>query len=218
MAEKNEVIEVEAKDITERAIQFALNNKAEIEEIERLLTLKERWDANEARKAYHVAMAGFKANAPSLKKDKKVGFTTDKGEVGYAYASLFNLVKNISAELSKHGLSSSWSTKQNGQIVVTCRITHVKGHSEEVTLSAPADTSGAKNTIQAIGSTVAYLERYTLLAATGLAAEDMDDNGQKAATEFIDEKQKGQLVDMLADKGVSIEKFCSKFSIKELAD
>ena len=216
--EKKDIEVIEVKNMPARAIQFALDNKADIEDIEKLLTLQERWEANEARKEYHVAMADFKANAPMLKKDKKVGYKTDKGSVGYAYASLFNITKNISAELSKHGLSASWYTKQNGAIIVTCKITHIKGHFEEVTLSAPADTSGAKNTIQAIGSTVAYLERYTLLAATGLAAEDMDDDGQKAATEYIDEKQKSTLVDMLSDKGVSLEKFCSKFNVKELAE
>jgi len=40
--------------------------------------------------------------------------------------------------------------------------------------------SGNKNPIQAIASTVSYLERYTLLAITGLTTKDMDDDGKNA--------------------------------------
>jgi hypothetical protein len=58
---------------------------------------------------------------------------------------------------------------------VTCILTHEKGHSEETSLQGPPDTSGSKNSIQAVGSSVTYLCRYTLLAACGLAAsEDTD--------------------------------------------
>jgi hypothetical protein len=60
------------------------------------------------------------------------------------------------------------------------------GHSERTTLSATADTSGSKNSIQAIGSTVTYLQRYTLLAAVGLAAGG-DDDGQAASPGMANE-------------------------------
>jgi hypothetical protein len=62
------------------------------------------------------------------------------------------------------------------------------GHSEETTLKAIPDTSGSKNSIQAIGSTVTYLERYTLLAAMGMAAAGMDNDGRT-----VDEEQKPKI-------------------------
>jgi hypothetical protein len=176
-------------------ISEAVKGNADLEKLEKLLALQERWEANEAKKAYHLAMAEFKSNPPEIDKDKTVAY----GNTKYSHASLANVTKKIGVELSKHGLSSSWTTKQNGVILVTCKITHVKGHSEETTLSAPADSSGSKNTIQAIGSTITYLERYTLLALTGLATFDQDDDAQSAETEFIDQKQQNQIVDMLLD-------------------
>ena len=60
------------------------------------------------------------------------------------------------------------------------KVTHIKGHSEDTTLSGPPDDSGRKNNIQQIASTVSYLERYTLFALLGLASQDMDDDGQGA--------------------------------------
>jgi hypothetical protein len=76
------------------------------------------------------------------------------------------------------------------------------GHSEETTLSAPSDTTGSKNPIQAIGSTITYLERYTLLALTGLATYDQDDDAQSVGVEYIDKKQQNQLLDLILAKGI----------------
>src|SRR3990167_3159724 len=148
--------ELTRTDSPAQMIEIAVKSGANLDQLEKLLTLQERWEANEAKKAYHRAMAEFKQNPPEIAKDKKVAF----GNTKYNHASLANVVRKITKELSKHGLSASWSTQQNGQIIVTCKITHVLGHSEETSLSAPADSSGSKNSIQAIGSTITYLERY----------------------------------------------------------
>ncbi len=172
MENKTEIIEVQNRpqDLIRAAID---KGGVDLEKLEKLMELQMKFDSNEARKAYHEAITAFKKNPPKIKKDKKVNF----GQTKYNHASLANVTDSINTELSKHGLSASWQTHQNGQISVTCKITHVKGHSEETTLSAPADTSGSKNAIQAIGSAISYLQRYTLLSLAGLATSEMDDDG-----------------------------------------
>ena len=195
-------------------IRVAVDKGADLDKLEKLLALQERYDRNEAKKAYNKAMTDFKANPPQINKDKRVSYGAGRAE--YNHASLYNVTDKINAELSKHGLSASWATKQNGQVVVTCKITHVKGHSEETELSAPADASGGKNAIQAIGSTVTYLERYTLLALTGLATFEQDDDGKATQVECIDEKQVSQITDFLSETNVNMEKFCKAFGIEEI--
>jgi hypothetical protein len=66
-------------------------------------------------------------------------------------------------------------------VKVTCILSHKDGHREETTLSGPFDHSGNKNAVQAIGSGVAYLQRYTLKAAVGVAAGH-DDDGRSSGT------------------------------------
>jgi hypothetical protein len=182
-----------------------------LDKLEKLLALRERYETGEARKAYHKAMSMFKANPPKIDKDKTVSFKTTQGTTSYNHATLGNVTEKISTELSKYGLSASWSTKQNGQICVTCRITHEQGHGEETTLCAPSDTSGAKNAIQAIGSTITYLERYTLLALTGLATFEQDDDGQASApatvVEYIDNYQQSQILDYFNELKVKQPEF-----------
>ena len=72
------------------------------------------------------------------------------------------------------------------------------GHFETTSLTAAGDQSGGKNAIQALGSTISYLERYTILALTGLSTHEMDDDAK--GVEYITEKQLSSLVD-LANEG-----------------
>ena len=199
-------------------IRMAVAGKADLEKLEKLLSLQERWDANEARKAYHKAMAEFKANPPKIDKDKSVSYAAGSGKVAYNHASLYNVTEKISAELSKHGLSASWTTKQNGAVLVTCKITHVNGHSEETTLAAPADSSGSKNSIQAIGSTITYLCRYTLLCLTGLATYGQDDDGRAVTAEFIGEKEVKIINDGLAELNIPREKFLAYVGVTKVEE
>ena len=59
-------------------MQIALSRGADLDKLEKMLALQERWEANEARKAYHTAMAAFKAAPPEIEKDKKVSFGAGK--------------------------------------------------------------------------------------------------------------------------------------------
>lgn len=169
--------EVVAGGNPNQLISLALEKQADPKIIEKLMDLHERWEAGQARKEYVAAMTAFKQEAPAvLKKNDRVDFTTAKGRTAYNYANLGSIVQEITAILGKHNLSASWMTAQEGSnVTVTCHITHGAGHRESVTLTGPIDESGNKNRIQAVGSTVTYLQRYTLLAALGLATGEDDD-------------------------------------------
>lgn len=187
------------KDFISLLVEKAIESNSPIETLKELMAMRERWEANEARKAFHLAMAEFKKNAPKIDKDKKVSYDTNKGKMQYNHATLGNITNKINSVLSDHGFSASWIPRIENQLVtVTCKITHKSGHSEEVTLSAPIDSTGLKNGIQAIASTVTYLERYTLLAITGLAPENDDDGiGINEPVELITEEQ-AQEIEKLA--------------------
>jgi len=159
-------------------LRYALENGADLDRLEKLMELQQRYEENEARKAYVAAMAEFKLNPPQIIKDKLVQFSG----TSYTHATLGNVTGAIVEGLAKHGFSHRWDTEQQGaQVVVTCILTHRKGHSERTTLSAAKDDSGKKNNIQQVASAITYLQRYTLLAATGLATHDqVDDDGAGA--------------------------------------
>lgn len=164
-------------------LRYALESGADLDRLERLMDMQMKWEANEARKAYHDAMTEFKKNPPTIYKDKHVEFRTDKGVTAYDHATLGNVVEKVVAALAEHGFSHRWMPhrSEGGMISVTCVITHKLGHSEETTLEAGLDQSGGKNNIQAMISTKSYLERHSLLAAVGLATRDTPDDDGRAA-------------------------------------
>lgn len=185
-------------------LQTAIERGVDMAQLEKLMELQERWESNEARKAFVKAMSEFKANPPKVIKDRLVAYQGTR----YTHASLAAVVDAVVAGLSEHGLSHRWDVEQNGIIKVTCVLTHEMGHSESVSMSAPADDSGKKNAIQQIASTITYLERYTLMAATGLAAKDMaDDDGQSASTETITDQQAAELKGLLQETNSDVAAF-----------
>lgn len=158
----------------------AMDRGASLEQIEKMMTLQERWEANEARKAYNAAFSAFKAEAVRIVKNREV---TDGPLRGKAYAELHSVVDALTPALSRHGLSASWKlTKDELQwMEVTCTLRHVQGHEESVSMGGPPDAGGAKNAIQARASTKSYLERYTLKAICGVAEGGEDDDGNGGA-------------------------------------
>ena len=153
-----------------------------IADMRAMLDLQKDWEANEARKAYALAMSAFKAEPVGIFKTKAVGYIASDGTlVTYNHAELSDVTTAISPAMSRHQLSHRWDvTQENGLITVKCLITHSMGHSESISMTASPDNSGGKNAIQQIASTVSYLQRYTLLAITGMSAKGIDDDAQGA--------------------------------------
>lgn len=161
-------------------VLYVMKNGGSIDQLEKFMDLQRKWEADQARKAYVADMAEFKKNPPIIIKDKFVGYQNrDGSKTGYSHATLGNVTNAIVEGLASHGFSHRWDIRQNGPVIeVGCTITHRMGHSETVTMQAGKDDSGKKNAIQQVASSVNYLQRYTLLSATGLATHDqMDDDG-----------------------------------------
>lgn len=194
-------------------LQLAVERGADLDQLQKLMDLHDRWEANEARKAFVAALASFKSEPPVIIKTRRASFVGRSGgsKTEYQYATLDNVSAIIGEALSKHGLSHTWKVAQNHEskeITVTCVLTHEYGHAEETTMSAMPDDSGSKNFIQQIGSTVTYLERYTLLAATGLAAADQDDDGDGGGAATVDEYQKEQIIALIRETQADTAQFC----------
>ena len=162
-------------------LQLAIQqgSAVDLERMERLLEMQERWDKEQARKQFLAAMAEFRANAPELRKGSAVDFTSAKGRTNYRYADLEEVSIPIGRVMGPLGLSFRFEPKQVGnKIVVTTILQHAAGHSEQITLEGAADDSGNKNSIQAVGSTITYLSRYGLLSITGMAVKGEDTDGR----------------------------------------
>lgn len=174
-------------EITPMTLLELAVSRGDLERAERFWALAQKVKAEQARDAFTRAMVAFKRNAPDIYKSKTANFgkTKDRGAEGasYAYADHATVVLPIAKGLAEHGFSHDWLIDQpgDGYVHVTCVLTHEMGHEKHVHMWASPDTSGGKNGIQSISSANSYLQRITLLAATGLSTQSMpDDDGHGA--------------------------------------
>ncbi len=196
----------------------AITSGAGIDMIEKLMTLQERWEANQARKAFDEAVAEAKKEIPAITRNAT-------GHNSKRYADFAAIARVVDPIIGRHGLSYRFRTTQNGTISVTCILSHKAGHSEETTLCGPADGSGNKNAIQAIGSTLTYLQRYSLVQMLGLAAAADDDGKAGAAVDeappapgSITEQQADNIRELLEAKEVSRAAFLNWAKQKRICD
>lgn len=159
-------------------LQLALVNKADIATIEKLVEMQNVHEEKEARKEFFKALSLFQSEIPSIGKKGLADFSTKAGRTTYSFAKQEDIANAIKPLLLKYNLSYRFTQAQlDGNISITCVVTHSAGHSEETTMSAGADTSGGKNSIQQIGSTITYLRRYTMTGALGITVSEEDDDG-----------------------------------------
>lgn len=189
----------------------AIERGMPVETIDKLMALGERWDATQSRKAFDVAIARAKAEIPVIQK-------TAKGH-NNKYADLAAIARVVDPIIAKHGLSYRFRTTQTDKISVTCVLSHEAGHFEENTLVGKPDTGPGRNEIQAIGSALTYLQRYSLVQALGLAASADDDDGKAAGVgSNVNDDQVVVLRSLIVETAADIAKFCKFMKVERLED
>lgn len=160
----------------EQLLQMAVQQNVDLAKLEKLMDLRDRWLADQARQAFDAAMARFKAKVVSVVRRKEI---TDGPLKGKKHTDLFAVVDAATEELSRHDLVVTFKVIEDAKdwIRIACRVRHVAGHEELTIFGGPVDTGPGRNAIQARKSSVSYLERITMLLALGLAEQDDDDDG-----------------------------------------
>jgi hypothetical protein len=159
-------------------IELAITKDLDVEKLGKLMEMNRQFQADQARKAFFAAIGKFQAEVPELRKSKKVSFTTNSGKTEYNYAPLSDIARQIKDTCQKCELTYRWEIQDTEkEIKVTCLVTHSEGHTEQTTMTANPDNSGGKQAIQARGSAIEYLKRYTLIGALGLTTTDSDVDG-----------------------------------------
>jgi len=209
-AEKKEVATIEQNNVIPLVdgkpdlLAYAIQQGSSIETIEKMMDLKERNDKYEAEKLFVEAMNKFRAECPPVEKTKE-GHNCK-------YAGLSESIDAIKGTEAACGLSHRWTTGKDtdGLVLVTCIVSHVGGHAESTTLSGEPDTTGSKNSAQAIGSIVSYLQRYTLFATLGIAAGDEDTDGNTVNLAVLQDAIKNNFFSIYEIKNAILENDLSR--------
>lgn len=150
-----------------RIIELASMPDFDVAKLDKLMDLQEREMNRLAKIAFNKDFTAMQSEITTVTKSKQ-------GH-NYKYATLEDIVDIVRPTLEKHGFAVSFGVNTTSDIIVTCTLMHKEGHSIETTMQLPADKSGSKNAVQAIGSSVSYAKRYTLSSLLNIATRDDDD-------------------------------------------
>jgi hypothetical protein len=226
-ADQLPTLDVPATQLTPMQMAYQLISRgADIGAVKEMLAVSKELAADNARRAFDAALSAAKAEIPPILKNRAVDFVGKTGiRTNYRHEDLGEIARTVDPILARHGLSYRFRTEQQdgGGIRVTCVVGHRDGHSENNSLTAGRDESGNKNNIQAVGSTITYLQRYTLKAALGLAASN-DDDGRSAGGSMADEtssittEQRDEILALISETSTDVALFCKYFKIDAVPD
>lgn len=189
-------------------IQIALQQDLDIEKLEKLIQLKERFEVAEAIKQYNVSMSDVHRKMPSVAKTEKNNQTSS------LYASLSGIINTAKPIYSEEGFAVSFyeeDSKLEGHVRICVDLTHRSGHHKTYHYDMPLDGKGIKGNvnmtaIHAKASSMAYGRRYLMCMVFNIPTGDDDGNaaGQKSV-ECIDDKQLNWTLDMIAKTEANLD-------------
>ena len=198
-------------------IQSAIDNKLDINVLERLFAMKKEYDAEEAKKAFDEAMSLFQSKCPTIKKTKRGGATKD-GEVVYFYAPIEDIEAQTKELRAECGFSYLIKTEfPENKVKAICQVRHVKGHSEgsEVLMPLLVKT-GVMSEAQVVAGTITFAKRYAFCDAFGIMT--MDDDSDGMTPDYAMEKLESILPLIPEDSQRYLKKLASSIERKSTFD
>jgi len=199
-------------------LRIAVESNADVDKLERLMALQERWEATQARKAYYKAMRDTQEEIQPVVRDANNQQTRSN------YTRLETMHKAISPIYTKHGFSVSHDEADSPhegmtRYVALCR--HIDGHSETTHIDLPLDDVGMqgkpnKTKVHAKASSSSYARRILEARIFNVVFGGDDDDGNAAGAAVIDDKQMSTLLDWIDSTGTPIESILNWGKVKSL--
>ncbi len=182
-------------------IQLAIEGNADLEKLEKLLGLQERYEANEARKVFASGFAIVQANIAGVLKTK------DNPQTHSKYAGLDSVIETSKPVYTRQGFSIIFyegKTEVAENIRVCADVLHKAGHKETYHFDVPLDGVGIKGNpnmtkIHGKASSVSYGRRYLLCMIWNIPTQDDDGNtaAPKDTLPSKPNKQEQEILDLI---------------------
>lgn len=211
---------VEQKTDVLSILAAAVERGADADQLEKLLALQERYERNEAEKAYTQAMQACQAEMPVIVATATNPSTHSK------YAKFETIQEVAKPVYVSHGFSLSFGEEDGAPEGWTRNIVdvrHIGGAVHRYHKDLPIDGTGpqgramAMNKIQGCGSTASYARRYLTCLVFNLtvAGEDRDGNQN---TDVITSAEADKLQLDLVDAGGDEKRFLNWIGVETFAD
>ena len=196
----NEIVKSTPADM----ITLAIEKGADLEKLEKLLALKERWEQGEARKVFNASLVEVHHEMPVVGKTLKNNQTSSK------YASLDMIILKTKAVYTAYGFSITFyegETSKEAHIRICADVVHSAGHKETYHYDVPMDGKGIKGNvnmtpIHAKASSTSYAQRYLMCLIWNIPMGN-DDDANSASAEYITEEQIANILALIEETKAS---------------
>jgi hypothetical protein len=210
----------------------ALDPNFNVEKFDRLLQLQRQDRADAAERAFNVALLDAQAEMPAVFR------AANNDQTHSRYATLEAVSDVVLPVIQRHGFGLSFGTADCPLPLhyrVTCKISHVGGHTRQEQADVPADTLGPKGlpnktATHGFGSAMSYGRRYLTLAIFNVVLTNdanRDDDGNAAGGSvsrepakghgIVTEQQVANITDLLEQKGATGKRLLAFFNIESFA-
>lgn len=178
--------------------KLASSPDVDVSKLEKILDVQERVMNKNALSTFNSQFSKMQCNIPVISENATAHNSR--------YATFEHIMSVIKPILKNYGFAIRFSvTQENGYVTSIATISHTEGHSESTSITLPYETSGSKNGVQAIGSSVSYGKRYALCALLGIATGDDDDGN--TAIDTITEEQAQEINKLASKHSVDMARF-----------
>lgn len=173
-------------------IERALSNpRMSVDKMREAFELQKDFMAMHAEIQFNEAMARLQPKLPFIDKKGRISFEDSKGnQRNTPFARFEDIEEAIRPLYTTEGFSTSYDIESIAiqgsapMMIVVLTIAHSLGHKRQFrSPPMPADNSGKKNPIQALGSTQSYGKRYCLTNGFGIVVKGEDDDAKKGGAE-----------------------------------
>lgn len=217
-----------AQPVGEMAALFSMIERAardpnvDIAKMERLFEMQQQAAAKRARMEYDAAFSLMQPRLPEIDKRGKILIKSKGSEEvvqSTPYALWDDTNKVIKPILAEFGFGLSFRITQTpDRLTTTAVLSHVGGHREETSFSAPIDNTGSKNNVQGWGSSFTYGKRYSGTALLNITTRGEDDDGKAAgAAAPISDDQAIEIRDLIEATGTDEAAFCKYIGTEKLS-
>lgn len=172
------------------ALMLAIEKGADINTIERLVSLQEKMLSREAEIEFNAAMNRAQGGMTAVRTNAENSQTHSR------YATYSAVDKAIRPIYTREGFSLSFDTEPSETpdvVQVICYVSHVAGHTRTYSVPMPSDGKGAKGgdvmtKTHATGAAMAYGMRYLLKFIFNIAVGEDDNDGNQVDKGWLDER------------------------------
>lgn len=202
-------VQTETQAVLSMIERAATDPKIGLEKMERMLDMQERILNRNAKQAFTADLASMQVELPRV-------MESGEGHNKAKYAKLEDINDAVRPVLNKYGFAITFRVnQQQGAISIKTVLSHREGHSEETEIVLPADASGSKNAVQAVGSSVSYGKRYGICAMLNISTGDDNDGANNG--NLLSASQIQNLEDLTLEVGADRAKFLAYIGVSDFS-